>query len=270
MQEPALTDTEFQQFRQLIFDIAGISMNGAKKPLVSGRLVKRLRHYGLQSYGDYYRILQQEPSERQVAVDLLTTNETYFFREPKHFDFLRGNILPQRSANRPFRIWSAACSSGEEVYSLAMVLSDVLEDRPWEVVGSDISSRMLATARQGKYPLSRATGVSQHYLHRYCLKGIGTQEGSLLIEPKLQQRTQFLPINLNETLPEMGKFEVIFLRNVMIYFDMETKRRVVQRLLPLLWQGGYLIVSHAETLNGITDQLNLVSPSIYRKPYAVN
>ncbi len=264
-----ISDEEFSQFRTLIYDIAGITMSEAKKALVSGRLAKRLSHYGFDNYGDYFSLLQEKgQQELQMAVDLLTTNETYFFREPKHFEFLREQILPQRRTGVPFRIWSAACSSGEEVYTLAMVLADVLEEHPWEVVGSDISSRVLAKARAGHYPLSRAKGISQEYLRRFCLKGVGEHEGTLLIDRPLRQQVKFLSVNLNERLPQLGEFDVIFLRNVMIYFSMDTKREVVKRLIPRLRPGGYFIVSHSESLNGVNDDLDVVSPSIYRKPYA--
>jgi len=268
MDNPVLTDTEFRQFRGLLQQVAGISLSEAKKPLVSGRLAKRLRQQGLPSYGDYFRLLQREREELQVAVDLLTTNETYFFREPKHFDFLRERLLPEWRGRQPLRVWSGACSSGEEAYSIAMLLAESLGNRPWELVASDISTRVLAQARAGHYAMADARDIPRAWLAKYCLKGVGAQEGSFLIDPALRQRIRFLQVNLNATLPELGEFELIFLRNVMIYFDLQTKRQVVRRLLPLLRPGGHFIVSHAESLNGVSDQLQLVTPSIYRKPDA--
>jgi chemotaxis protein methyltransferase CheR len=270
MQTRTITDQEFTQFQKLIHGIAGISMSVAKKPLVSGRLAKRLAHHGVASYTDYFRILQNDSSrgEMQIAVDLLTTNETFFFREPKHFYFLRDKVLPHQRPGRSFRVWSAACSSGEEVYTLAMILSDGLGDAPWEIIGSDISTRVLEKARGAHYSLERTKGISQQHLSCYCLKGVGSQDGTFLVERNLRQRVQFRQINLNEALPQLGEFDVIFLRNVMIYFDMETKRQVVKRILPLLRPGGYFIVSHSESMNGVTDELKIVTPSIYRKPNA--
>lgn len=263
----AITDQEFALFQQFIYRIAGISLSPAKKSLVSGRLAKRLQHYQLQSYGDYYRLLANggKPDEVQVAVDLLTTNETYFFREPRHFDFLRTQLLTRRPGGQPLRIWSAACSSGEEAYTIAMVLQEALADQPWEVLASDISQQVLDRAQKGQYPLSRATLLPDSYLRKYCLKGIGAQEGNFMIQTRLRTRVQFAQINLNAELPQIGQFDVIFLRNVMIYFDTETKRQVVARLVNVLRPGGYFIVGHSESLHGITNGLQAVQPSVYRK-----
>lgn len=270
MHHLTLSDQEFIQFQTMIYDIAGISMSPAKKPLVSGRLAKRVKQCGLSSYGEYFRILMQKDKrdELQVAIDLLTTNETYFFREPKHFDFMRQQLSAMRRSGRPFRVWSAASSSGEEPYTIAMVLADVLGGDAWEVVGSDISSRVLEKARGGHYPMTRIEGIPKNYLSRFCLKGTGPQEGTFLIDRSLRSRVSFLQVNLNETLPKLGEFDIIFLRNVMIYFDMDTKRKVVERMLPLLRPGGYFVVSHSESLNGITDALKIVTPSVYLKPDA--
>ena len=264
----ALSEPEFRQFQAMIYRIAGISLSNEKQALVSGRLARRVQHYNLPSYGEYFQLLSdpQAPQEMQVAIDLLTTNETYFFREQKHFDFLRDTILPGLKGTQPVRIWSGASSSGEEIYSIAMVLAAVLGERAWEVLGSDISTRVLDQARLGHYPIARAKDISQEYLRKYCLKGVGAQEGTFLIDKALRSRVQFMQINLNAALPKIGEFDVIFLRNVMIYFDAKTKQQVVARMLPLLRRGGYFFVSHSESLNGITDQLTLISPSIYRKP----
>jgi chemotaxis protein methyltransferase CheR len=263
-----LTDREFSQFQRFIFDAAGIFMANGKQALVSGRLAKRLAHYQLQSYSDYLRLLESrsEPSELQMAVDLLTTNETYFFREPKHFALLRDLALEAKSRSKPLRVWSAACSSGEEPYSIAMVLADVLGEAPWELLGTDISTRMLERARCGHYPMERAAQMPPAYLKRYCLKGQGSEAGTLLIERALRNRLQLQHLNLNEPLPKVGSFDVIFLRNVMIYFSLETKRQVVARLLAQLRPGGYFLIGHSETLNDINDTVKAVAPSIYRKP----
>lgn len=263
-----LKDREFDQFREWLHRVAGISLSPSKKALVAGRLFKRLKHHQIDSYEEYFKWMMapHNNSELQVALDLLTTNETYFFREPKHFDFLTRQVLPSVQPGRTFRLWSAASSSGEEAYSLAMILAEGLGSTPWEIIGSDISTQVLAQARTGHYPMERATGVPQSLLVKYCLKGTGPQTGTLLIERSLRSRVNFIQVNLNEALPPLGEFEVIFLRNVMIYFDQATKREVVTRLLPLLKPGGYFIVSHSESLNGVSEALMLVTPSIYRKP----
>ncbi|MGB8076315.1 MAG: protein-glutamate O-methyltransferase CheR [Gallionella sp.] len=263
----ALNDAEFQQFQSWLHRTAGINLSPAKKALVAGRLSKRVKHHKLISYGDYFRLISQktEAAELQVALDLLTTNETHFFREPKHFDFLRLHVLPHVPPGRTFRLWCAASSSGEEPYSLAMTLAEGLQSMPWEIVASDISASVLEKARSGHYPMARAKSIPNPLLTKHCLKGIGAQEGTFLIEPSLINRVQFMQINLNATLPKIGEFDMIFLRNVMIYFDMETKRQVVARMLPMLKPGGFFFVSHSESLNGITNSLKLITPSIYRK-----
>ena len=264
-----ITDQEFSLFQRLIYKIAGISMSDAKKVLLVGRLQKRLRHYNLDSFSAYYRMLShgEHPEELQVMVDLLTTNETYFFREPKHFDFLRDEVLPHHAGPAPFRVWSAASSTGEEAYTLAMLLAEHLRHAPWEIVGSDISTQVLEKARRGHYPIARNEGIPPKFLGKYCLKGVRSQEGSFLIARELRDHVSFHHINLTQPITEnIGKFDTIFLRNVMIYFDMDTKRQVVDNLLPRLQPGGYFIIGHSETLNGIADGLRQVRPTIYQKP----
>jgi chemotaxis protein methyltransferase CheR len=268
MEPASLTEKEFAQFRQFLFEAAGISLSPAKKALVSGRLAKRLRHHQLPSYGEYYRLLSsgRAQGELQTAIDLLTTNETYFFREPKHFDFMRARLAELGRSPSPVRVWSAASSSGEEGYTIAMVLAQALGSRPWEVVGTDISSRMVARARTGHYPIERARHVPHELLTRYCLKGSGRQEGTLLVTRELRERVRFIEANLNAPLPDLGMFDFVFLRNVMIYFEMETKRQVVRRMLPALKRGGYLFIGHSETLNEVTDAVKPIKPAIYLKP----
>jgi len=265
----ALTDAEFRRFQAMIYQIAGISLSNEKKALVAGRLAKRVNYFDLPTYEAYFQQLNRPDAraELQIAVDLLTTNETYFFREPKHFDLLRDTILPPlASGSKPVRIWSGASSSGEELYSIAMIMADVLGTRSWELIGSDISTRVLEQARSGHYPIERSKDISREHLTKYCLKGTGAQEGTFLIDKALRSRVQFMQVNLNTALPALGEFDVIFLRNVMIYFDQKTKQQVLQRMVPLLKSGGYFLVSHSETLNGITDALKAISPSVYRKP----
>jgi chemotaxis protein methyltransferase CheR len=265
----AISEREFARFQRFILDIAGITMSDAKKALVSGRLAKRLHHFGLDSYDAYFELLAggRHPEETQIAVDLLTTNETYFFREGRHFDVLREAALAHAAAgNAPFRVWSAACSSGEEPYSIAMVLAHTLGGAPWEVTASDISTRVLARARIGHYPMERAAHVPPEYLKRFCLKGIREQEGTLLVDRALRQRVQFRQVNLNTQLPaELGMFDMVFLRNVMIYFSAETKRQVVARVTSRLKPGGQFIIGHSESLHEISDAVRPVAPSVYRK-----
>lgn len=269
MDAVSITDHEFDQFQSLLYRVAGINLTSSKKALVCSRLGRRLKQFGLDNYGAYYKLLESgnEPGELQTAVDLLTTNETFFFREKKHFDFLAEHILPSVNPyQRPFRVWSAASSTGEEAYTAAMILADSLGDKPWEIVASDINTKVLDKARRGQYQIERADKIPREYLARFCLKGIGRQEGTFIVKPQLRGRVSFRQINLNDTLPELGEFDVIFLRNVMIYFEAATKRQVIRRILSRLRSGGYLMIGHSESLNGINDTLRSVMPSLYRKP----
>jgi chemotaxis protein methyltransferase CheR len=264
-----ITDQEFGQLRRILFDEAGISLADSKKTLVLGRLGKRLRISGHANFTSYLRqIAAGDASELRVMVDLLTTNETSFFREPKHFDLLRQQLAERPRKDMPFSVWSAACSSGEEPYSIAMVLMDVLgESVPWEVVATDISTRILDRARAGHYAMERASTIPQAYLKKYCLKGVRDQEGTFIIDRRLRNRVRFQYLNLIERFPDtLGPFDFIFLRNVMIYFETETKRKIVESMVPKLRNDGYFLIGHSETLNGVTDKLVARRPSIYRKP----
>jgi chemotaxis protein methyltransferase CheR len=264
----AITELELSQFQRFIFEQAGITMSAQKKALVMGRLGKRLSHHGLETFTEYAQLLEsgQDPEEVQIAVDLLTTNETYFFREIKHFEFLREQANAARGRGQPFRVWSAASSSGEEAYSIAMVLADCLGTAPWEVVGTDISTRMVLDAERAVYTMDRARHVPPDYLRRYCLKGTAEYNGKLLIDRNLRSRVKFRYANLNEPLPELGQFDFIFLRNVMIYFSNETKQQVVNRAAHTLKPKGYFLVGHSETLNDVTQAVRPIAPAIYQKP----
>ncbi|MDD2534983.1 MAG: protein-glutamate O-methyltransferase CheR [Macromonas bipunctata] len=263
-----ISQAEFVLFQRWIFEVAGITLPGTKQALVANRLARRLALHGLHSYRDYFALLQRpgQAAEVQVAVDLLTTNETYFFREPKHFDFLRQQALGARGRAQPFRVWSAASSSGEEAYSIAMVLADCLGDAtPWEVMGSDISTRVLQGAQQAHYPLERARHIPGHYLKRFCLKGGYEYLDTLLIKHPLRRRVNFRHINLNVPLPPVGTFDVVFLRNVMIYFNHDTRREVATRVLAAIKPGGHFLVGHSESLTDIVPGVQPLAPSIYRK-----
>ncbi len=262
-----ITAVEFAQFQRFIFEQAGISMADAKQALVTGRLSKRLALHQMESFGAYFKLLSsgQHPDEVQVAIDLLTTNETYFFREIKHFEFLRTQVLSARSRLQPYRVWSAASSSGEEAYSIAMVLADCMQTTPWEIVGTDISSRVIEGARRALYSMERGRHIPPDYLRRFCRKGGGEYEGHLLVDRSLRSRVNFRHANLNTVLPDLGKFDIVFLRNVMIYFNTETKRQVVSRVISTIKPGCYFCIGHSESLNDISQAVQMVAPSIYQK-----
>lgn len=268
--QAVLQKHEFVWIRDYLYKTTGIVLNDTKQAMVIGRLDKRLRHYGFASYSEYFSLFGMPGFENEttLAIDLLTTNETYFFREPKHFDFLVSEILPEQSPAKIFRVWSAASSSGEEAYTLAMLLENYANSGQWEIVGTDISTRVLDKAQRGLYPIDAAEKIPPMLLKKYCLKGSGDFEGFLLIDPVLRKRVKFIYANLISSLPDLGMFDVIFLRNVMIYFDMGTKQRLLESITQYLRPGGYFFISHSESLHGMRTNLRPVIPSIYRN--AVN
>jgi chemotaxis protein methyltransferase CheR len=262
---PGITDAEFAVFKQLIYDWIGIYMAETKKALVSGRLMNRLRHYQLQNFTEYLEIVRgsEYPEERQIVINLLTTNETYFFREMKHFDWLRDRAQ-KHTRGEKFRVWSAACSSGQEVYSIAMILADTLGTDGWEIYASDVSERIVEKALTATYPIEQARQIPETLLKQFCLKGVNEAAGTLCIHPDLRKPIHFYHLNLIDPLPtSFGLFDVIFLRNVMIYFDRPTRQKVAESLSRLLKPEGCLVVGHAESLHGITDKLKTIRPTIY-------
>jgi len=262
-----LKDSEFLKFQQMLSDIAGINLSPSKKPLVVNRLMKRLREYRLSSFSSYLNLITSSDGskELQTAIDLLTTNETYFFRESNHFDFFSKYLEQRIVSHSTLRVWSAACSSGQEPYSIAMLLADQYPSKNWEVYASDISTKILNVAKLGIYPIEQSKKIPNTYLSKYCLRGIDDQVGNFLIDRPLRQKINFFQVNLNTTLPRVGEFDAIFLRNVMIYFNAETKRQVVKRVLRQLKVGGIFFIGHSESLNGISDDVESIAPSIFKK-----
>lgn len=262
-----MTASEFKLFQKFIYDHAGIDLAPAKSVMVASRLARRLNHYQLDSYQLYFDLAMrpENSQEFQMLVDILTTNETYFFREPKHFDYLQNKILKPWEGGH-FHLWSAASSSGEEAYSIAMTLAENLSGKEWSILGTDLSTKVLDKANQGIYMKDRIELLDQGLMKKHCLNGVRTQHGTFRVGDKLRQRTRFKQLNLMKPLPaKMPMFDVIFLRNVLIYFDNATKKHVVERIISALKPGGHFFISHSETLSRITDHLEMVQPSIYVK-----
>lgn len=265
-----MSEAAFSGFQKLIFDSAGISISPSKTTLVSSRLGKRLRALDLPDFDAYLCYLTsaegKTSGEFQQFVNLLTTNETYFFRESQHFDFLRKHILPNFDGRRPLRIWSAASSSGEEAYTIAMVLADELGvDGSWEIHGTDISTRMIQAARRGIYNEHRVRMVPKSVRYRYLMKGKGEREGYVAVVPELREHVKFEHYNLVESPAFNIGFDVIFCRNVLIYFEQDTKMKVVDRLCPQIRGNGFLLTGHSESLHGMNSKLSLIMPSVYQK-----
>lgn len=260
-----LSTPAYTAISDYFFRISGIRLTAAKKALVQGRLYRLAMDNG---YADLEAFIQdlvrgQLPESLAVAtVDRLTTNETYFYREPAHFDHLRRQVAAQ-PPGQEFRVWSAASSTGEEAYSIAMLLGELMGSTPWRVVGTDLSTSVVQAARQGLYAMERATNIPEPYLKRFCLKGSGPYEGYLLIDKSIRSHVEFHSANLTRDLPALPTFDVIFLRNVLIYFEPEQKADIVRRVLQRLKRDGVLYVGHAESLNGLNLPLRTVTTAVY-------
>jgi chemotaxis protein methyltransferase CheR len=269
---PVLSDRELAQIVALVYERAGIRLHDGKRELVTARLQKRLRHLGLGSYREYLHYLETDHSgEEMVAfLDAIATNHTYFFREEQHFAFLRERIVPTLEA-RPGRpaidIWSAACSTGEEPFTLGITLADVLKDgaEGFTMLASDLSTKALATARGGIYKMERVKDLPLDVLRRHFERGMGPQQGLARVSASLRRRIEFAQLNLLE-IGDLGRrFDVIFCRNVMIYFDRIVQQRVVTMLERHLRPNAYLFISHSESLNGISHGLKWVAPAVYQR-----
>ena len=265
-----LTAPEFEQFRRLAYEKFGLDLRDGKQQLVASRLARNMRDLRLRSFQDYYRyVTADRTGEALIAlIDALTTNHTSFFREPAHFEFLRRVILPLLGRRRPIDIWSAACSTGEEPYSIVFSLVEELGAAlgNLRVLATDISTRVLAVARRGAYPAIRCEGIPQLQLRRCLLRGENLWQGWYKVKPELRALVDFRRLNLMDSFFGLGSFSVIFCRNVMIYFDRPTQESLVNRLAACLEPGGYLLIGHAESLNGFHHPLRYVHPAVYRKP----
>ena len=265
-----LSSKTFERIAALMQDSIGLSLSLTKKPLVSSRLAPRMQRIGIDSYEEYLELISDEAhaDEFQMAVDLLTTNETYFFREPQHFDRMVDEIARRRGGG--FEVWSAASSFGDEIYSIAMVLADQqMAGRlgsSWSVLGTDISHRVLLAAKAAVYPEDRLRHVTRERLQRYCLRGEGESAGQVKIKDSLCRHVRFGQLNLMRDFDGIGPFDCIFLRNVLIYFDLPTKVAVVDRVLSALKPGGLFFIGMAEGRVPCKTPLEYLGPGAFRKP----
>ncbi|MDE2396329.1 MAG: protein-glutamate O-methyltransferase CheR [Burkholderiales bacterium] len=264
-----LSDPTFERLAALMHASVGLSFAVGKKPLVSSRLAPRMQRLGLDDYEDYLALIASDDDggEFQMAVDLLTTNETYFFREPAHFEILEAEL----SRTRPpaAAVWSAASSFGDEAYSCAMLLDDLQRigrvGDGWSVLGTDISERVLRSAKEAIFPADRLRQVAPERLRRHCLRGEGESEGLVQIHERLRERVRFGQLNLCDEIEPLGPFDVVFLRNVLIYFDPPTKKAVVDRVLERLRPGGLFFIGTAEGRVPCDTPLQVIAPGAFRK-----
>lgn len=265
-----LSEADFWRYRRFMHEASGIDLGHSKMAMVESRLAKRVGELGLQGFGAYWRMINapENEGERQFVINALSTNETYFFREPEHFTWL-GEYASQHkpSTHRPFRVWSAASSSGEEAYTCAIVLAVALgENGNFEVIASDINTEMVKNARRGIYASNRTSKVPPHLMQRYFLWGRDEYRGMLRVAPEIAQHVHFRTLNLTDcSHVHIGLFDVIFLRNVMIYFNAETKQQVLQEVCHKLDDNGLLLISHSESLSNTDTNMIAIRPSFYRK-----
>jgi chemotaxis protein methyltransferase CheR len=262
-----ISPSAFQKIRHYVYCTTGIVIGEGQAAMVTGRLWRRLKLFGYKDYETYFNYISSPAGIQEcgVMLDLLTTNETYFFREPAHFHFLRDEIIPQQGHHK-IRVWCAAAATGEEPQSIAMVLADTLGKCDWDILATDISGKALERARTGVYRAERIDQIPADYLKKYCRRGIDEYEGMLAVAPSLRSRITFEQHNLLHPREPVEQFDVIFLRNVLVYFDNATKQHVIENVLQSLRPGGWLILGQCESIQGLNLNINLVKPSIYRKP----
>lgn len=269
---------DFQRFSELIYDTCGIKMPPHKKTMLEARLRKRLRFHGMGSFEEYSEYLFSSDGMKEELVsmiDVVTTNKTDFFRESAHFDFMVDVALPHLietyrvGLDRPLRVWSAGCSSGEEPYTMAMVLSEVAEKIPdftFSILATDISTQVLEKARQGIYAMDKVDPVPLEFKKKYMLRGKGEQSNRVRMIPELRSLINFRRLNFLDAEFDVGDpMDIIFCRNVIIYFDQPTQKRLLHKLAGHLKTDRYIFMGHSETLNGLDLPLSQVSPSVYQK-----
>jgi chemotaxis protein methyltransferase CheR len=271
-----LSDQLFKKFSKMVYQKCGINLHEGKKELLQARLNKRLRATGVATYREYYDHITSDGNDNEIIhfLDSISTNLTYFFREPRHFEFLDDVLLPELVKKKSLdskriRAWCAGCSTGEEPYSLAMcILSHLDGGRQWDfrILATDISTRVLETAMMGRYNMEKVQKIPDQLRHTYFRK-CADSNGQVQFEivPTLKQIVTFRRLNLKAEFPFRGPFDLIFCRNVMIYFDKMTQQDLVQRMASYLREGGHLFVGHSESLTGLNHSLSYVRPSVYRK-----
>ncbi len=267
-------DADFHRIRKRVKDLTGISLSEAKKDLVYSRLSRRIREINIESFSEYCDLICNHDDSEELGnfVNAITTNLTSFFREAHHFDYLAKTVIPylleHRADEKKIRIWSAGCSTGEEPYTLAMVVAETMpKNHNWDVkiLATDLDTNVIATAQRGLYQLDRMNGVSDARLKRWFLKGRGENAGSVMVRPELKNYITFKQLNLMGEWPMKGKFDVIFCRNVVIYFDKPTQAILFDRYAEMMKDDAHLFVGHSESLFKVTKRYELIGHTTYRK-----
>lgn len=276
IQVPVLSEKAFHDLSEFIHSHYGIKLPPEKKLMLQSRLQRRLKTLGYQTFDDYCRYVFSSEGEDEVIhmINRVTTNKTDFFREPGHFDFLVETLLPlwltrhHQTPNRPFALWSAGCSTGEEPYTLAMILSDFQKTYPafdFKIFASDISSQVLEKAREAIYNKDRIAPITMEMRRKYLLKSRDPEKSLVRIVPELRRKIRFDRVNLMEPFRMKEKFDVIFCRNVIIYFNRQTQEKLINQFARQLQPKGYLFLGHSESINGMSVPFVTVAPTVYQK-----
>lgn len=270
--ELKFTDRDFAFLHRIAYERTGISLGETKREMLYGRLARRVRQLGLSSFAEYCaRIESDADGELGRLVNAITTNLTAFFREGHHFEHLAATALPdivaRDTGKRRLRIWSAGCSTGKEPYSIAMIVAESGLPAGWDarILATDIDTDVLAIAKSGVYRAERVHGVSPERLRRWFQRGSGENAGNVRVIPALRESVAFRHLNLLDPWPMHGPFDIIFCRNVVIYFDAETQRRLFARFADMLAPGGYLYIGHSESLFRISERFRPLGGTMYRK-----
>ncbi|MBT5933737.1 protein-glutamate O-methyltransferase CheR [Sulfurimonas sp.] len=260
-----ISSTEYQKFQELIYNEIGITLNETKMSLIESRFYKRMLYHNTECFEEYYNICMADSSEKTQMLDIITTNETYFFREEEHFRFLK-EYVQEYGMESKLRIWSAASSVGVEAYSIAMVCDNILPPNKWEIIGTDINTDVIKKARMRLYNISWAEKIPSEFKLKYCLKGKGKFEGKFLITKEFAKNVKFQISNLMETNSDLGVFDIVFLRNVLIYFNTQTRQKVLKSIMGNMRIGSLLIISQTENLNSLDLAcLEQIHPSIFKR-----
>lgn len=265
-----MTEAEFSKFSTFIFAQTGIHLKPEKKELLNARLGKRLRIHKFSSFSDYFDYVMSDTSGNELVhlINSVSTNFTSFFREQAHFDFLASTVLPGYTQSHSLKVWSAACSSGEEPYTLGMVIADYLKQHrgvQLSIMATDISTKVLSIAQKGIYSTDKVAKVPSDLLRRYFQKGVGKCTGYVKAKDELRRLVTFNRINLMEPFPWKEKMDIIFCRNVMIYFTRETQQELAEKFYDCLAPGGYLFIGHSESLTSVTHRFQQAATTVYRK-----
>ncbi len=267
------TDRHFDNFRKMVSEHTGIALSDAKRELVYGRLTRRLRKLSLDNFDDYTNyILENSEDELSNFINAVTTNLTSFFREDHHFRYLADKLIPEllhrNRASRRIRVWSAGCSTGEEPYSIAITLRESIPDIDnWDVriLATDIDTNVISKGENGIYDEERITGLSSGRIKQWFFKGSNKQAGKVRVKPELQQMITFKQLNLMTEWPMKGLFDILFCRNVVIYFDKPTQKVLFERFTGQLTEDAHMFIGHSETLYNVSERFQLLGKTIYRR-----